>query len=57
MKSLAIWSLGIFGCAVMGALVGELIDDNSGAAAGALVGALLFLCMQFFGRTQQRPGL
>lgn len=48
MKNVAIWFFGIFGCAVTGSLVGELINPTDGAGPGVLVGALLFVCIRLF---------
>jgi hypothetical protein len=48
MKTVAIWVFGIFGCTVMGALIGEMISPANGAGPGALVGFCLFACVRFF---------
>jgi len=51
MKSTTVWFFGIFGCAVTGALIGEMIEPSVGTEAGAVVGALLFTVMRLFQRT------
>jgi hypothetical protein len=48
MKSTTVWFFGIFGCAVTGALIGEMIEPSVGPGAGAVVGALLFTFMRLF---------
>jgi hypothetical protein len=48
MKNVTIWLFGIFGCAVTGGLVGEMINPADGAGPGVLVGVLLFVCIRLF---------
>lgn len=48
MKIVAIWLFGIFGCAVTGGLVGEMINPTDGAGPGVLFGAFLFVCVRLF---------
>jgi hypothetical protein len=48
MKIVAIWLFGIFGCAVTGGLLGEVVRPADGGGPGMVVGALLFVCLRLF---------